>query len=127
MKKIFLLILFLFFLTACSQNVTDKEFLTGGTWIAAAGYEDGEASGEPNCHPFEDGLTFMDEDTVHNTTYDKDFEYRLFEDDGESNIYFADPKPGYGYRVKKLSEDEIVLEGVDGSSFEKHSCYLERK
>lgn len=69
-------------------------------------------------------MEFKDTDRVQIAIYDKDFEYRLFESDGESIIYFADPSPGFGYEIKKINENEIVLEG---KTFEDHSCYFERK
>src|SRR5699024_2852839 len=99
-----------------------------GTWVATAGYEDGEASGEPNCHPFEDGMEFKNDDTVYNVSTDRDFEYWLYEDEGDSILHFEDSYPGqYNYQIKELGEDEIALEGLDYSTSKGNSCYLERK
>src|SRR5699024_9240525 len=106
LKKMYIFTL-LIFLTACSQNVTEEDFLIGGTWVATAGYEDEEARGEPNCYPFEEGIEFTSDDSFYNATSDHDFEYWLYEHEGDSNIFFAGPTPGYGYRITKISEDEI--------------------
>ena len=95
--------------------------------MATAGYEDGEAKGEPNCYPFEEGSKFENENTVYNAAFDRDVEYSLYEQDGDFHIYFAGPTPGYGYQIKKISENEIVIKGLKSGSFEDHSCYLERK
>lgn len=129
MKKFYTLFLLLFFLTACGQNVTEEDFLVGGTWVAIAGYEDGKAKGEPNCHPLEEGSEFRNENTVYNASFDRDFDYWLYEDDGVSKIHFGDSKTGgsYNYQIKKISDDEIVLVGLDYSISKGNSCYLERK
>src|SRR5699024_5352175 len=70
-KTLFCFLPFLF-LTACDQNVTEEDFLIGGTWVATVGYQDGEAEGEPNCYPFQDGIEFIDKDAVYIETYGRD-------------------------------------------------------
>lgn len=129
MKKTYILIPLFILFTACSQNVTEEDFLIGGTWLATAGYEDGEAEGKPNCRPLEEGLTFKDKDTVYNETLGRDIEYVLNETDEGSEIYVADPVTGgsYNYQIKKIGGDEITLEGLDYSISKGNSCYLERE
>lgn len=129
MRKLFFCVLPLIFLvlTACTKEVTEKD-LIGGTWDATAGFEDGKVKGEPNCHPFEEGIEFKNDDTIYNISTDRDFEYWLYEDERDSKIHFEDSHPGqYNYRIKKISEDEIVLEGLDYSTSKGNFCYLERK
>lgn len=114
-------------LTACTKEVTEND-LIGGTWEATAGFEDGEVKGGPNCHPFEEGIEFKNDDTIYNISTDRDFEYWHYEDERDFKIHFEDSRPGqYNYRIKKISEDEIVLEGLDYSTSKGNSCYLERK
>lgn len=127
MKRIYILILLLIFLTACTEELTEKD-LIGGIWVAKAGYKDEEAKGEPNCHPFEEGIEFKNDDTVYNGSTDRDFEYLLYEDEGDSILHFEDSYPGqYNYQIKKLGEDEIALEGLDYSTSKGNSCSLERE
>ena len=127
MKRIYILVFLLFFLTACGQHVTEED-LIGGIWVATAGYKDGEAKGEPNCFPLEEGNKFKNGDTVYNATFDRDFEYWLYEYKGNHEIHFEDSNPGeYNYQIKKISDDEIVLQGLDYSTSKGRACYLERK
>src|SRR5699024_6168920 len=127
MKRFYILIFLLFILTACGDEELTYKDLIGGTWVATAGYEDGKAKGEPNCYPFEDGSEFEDENTVYNAAFDRDVESSLYEQDCDFHIYFIGPQLGYGYQIKKISENEIVIKGLKSGSFEDHSCYLERK
>jgi len=102
MKRFYILIFLLFILTACGDEEVTHKDLIGGTWVATAGYEDGEAKGEPNCSPFEEGSKFENENTVYNVAFDRDVEYSLYEQDGDFHIYFSGPTPVYGYQTKKL-------------------------
>ena len=126
-NKLLLIIFSLFLLTSCSQKA-DAEYLIGGNWIATAGYEDGEIKGVPNCHFFEEGLEFKDEDTVYNASFDEDFDYRLSNQNKETEITFGSPNLGfdaYSYNIHVISENEMAFEGV--YLIEGWSCYLERK
>jgi len=126
MKRFYILIFLLFILTACGDEEVTHKDLIGGTWVATAGYEDGEAKGEPNCYPFEEGSEFEDENTVYNTSYERKFDYNINEFDGGLMIEFEGPIL-YSYQIKKISENEIIIKGLKSGSFEDHSCYLERK
>lgn len=43
-------------------------------------------------------------------------------------IHFEDTKLGsYNYQIKKISENEIALIGLDYSTSKGKSCYLERE
>jgi len=124
-NKLLLLIFLLFLLTSCSQKA-DAEYLIGGNWIATAGYEDGEIKGVPNCHFFEEGLEFKDEDTVYNADFDIDFNYRLSDKNKVTEIDFAHPNSGiFTYSIHVISENEIGLVLVNPNVDK--SCYLERK
>src|SRR5699024_12800649 len=90
MKKILFCFFPFLFLTACGQNVTAEDFLIGGTWVATAGYRDGDAEEESNCYPFQDGIEFIDKDTVFIETYGRDFEYQLSENKADANIIYDD-------------------------------------
>ncbi|MGY0691371.1 hypothetical protein ACW2QC_01105 [Virgibacillus sp. FSP13] len=122
MKKFFIIFPILFMLIGCSQKVTEED-LIGGNWTATAGYEDEEIGGEPNCYPFEEGIEFKDEVTAYNETYERDFEYDIR--DKGSKITFLDKSRSYSYQIKKISQDEIVLEGLNFQ--EGRACTLERK
>lgn len=126
MRNKFLILIFsLFLLTSCNQKA-DEEYLTGGNWIATAGYEDGEAKGEPNCHYFEEGLEFKDEETVYNTSFDQEFDYTLYDNDNETEISFYAPNLGvYNYIIHVINENEMGLEIADPDI--ELSCYLERE
>ena|SRR5699024_702430 len=124
-NKLIFLIFSLFLLTACNQQA-DADYLIGGNWVATAGYEDGEAKGEPNCHFFEEGLEFKDEDTVYNASFDEDFDYRLSDRNKDTEITFESPSLGvYSYNIHVISEDEMGFTGV--KPIEEKSCYLKRK
>src|SRR5699024_3123767 len=124
MKKIKNLLLFLLFLIliGCSTNVTEED-LVGGTWVGTAGYEDGEPAGESNClYYIIDGLEFKDEDTVYSEAYEKDFEYKLADDE----ITFMDENHHDSYYIDWIDDNKIGLTG--GSDMQKNeSCFLERK
>lgn len=123
--KLLLLTVFLCLFTACSQQA-DEGYLIGGNWIATAGYEDGEVSGEPNCHFFEEGLEFKEDRIVYNASFDFDFDYRLSDRDKVTQITFLSNEAGiFRYNIHVISENEMVLEGVYLT--EGDSCYLERK
>ncbi|HLR52655.1 MAG TPA: hypothetical protein VK072_07265 [Candidatus Avamphibacillus sp.] len=137
MKKILFCFFPFLFLTACGQNVTEEDFLIGGTWVATAGYQDGEAEEESNCYPFQDGIEFIDKDTVFIETYGRDFEYQLSENKEGPKIIFHDSGPGgesttshhssttfHRYQINMITEDEIAFEGQ--SLAEGNTCYLER-
>lgn len=53
----------LLILIGCAEEVAEEDII-GGNWIATAGLQDGDAVGEPNCHPFEEGIEFTNEDAV---------------------------------------------------------------
>lgn len=117
-NKLLLLIFSLFLLTSCSQKA-DAEYLIGGNWIATAGYEDGEAEGEPNCHFFEEGIEFKDEEIVYNASFEEDFTYYLSDRNKVTEISFFPPKPGiFSYNIHVISENEM---GFEGSSLLKES------
>lgn len=80
MKNLFIPILFILILMGCSQKMTE-EVISDGTWIATSGYEKGEEKGDPDCYPFEEGIQFIDEDTVFVETSGKDIEYLFYEKD----------------------------------------------
>ncbi|WP_106496239.1 hypothetical protein [Lentibacillus sp. Marseille-P4043] len=132
MKKIYLIIPLLFILIGCRQEITEQD-LIGGNWIGTAGYEDGEAKGEPNCYPFQDGIKFKDGNTVYVETRGRDFEYYLSENE-EGKITFRDSGPDessndmgavlFHYQLKIINEDGLVLKGR--GLREGQSCYLER-
>ena|SRR5699024_2969625 len=123
--KLVLVIFFTLFLVGCSQQA-DEDYLIGGNWIATAGYEDGEVSGEPNCHFFEEGLEFKEGRIVYNASFDFDFDYRLSDRNKETEITFLSNEAGiFTYNIHVISENEMVLEGVNLS--EGDYCYLERK
>ena len=123
--KYILFIFFTLFLVGCSQQA-DEDYLIGGNWIATAGYEDGEVSGEPNCHFFEDGLEFKEDEVVYNASFDFDFNYSLSDRDKVTQITFLSDMAGeFLYKIHVISENEMVLEGVYLT--EGDSCYLERK
>lgn len=126
MRNKFLLLIFLtFLLTSCGQKA-DADFLIGGNWVATAGYEDGEAKGEPNCHFFEEGLEFKDEDTVYNASFDEDFTYSLSNQNKGTEITFIPSKSGsFSYKIHVISENEIGFIGL--YSGEDESCFLERE
>lgn len=88
MKRWYIFIFLLIFLTACSKEVTEED-LIGGTWEATSGFEDGEAKGEPYCNPFEKGLEFKDGDTVYVNDLDQDFDYWIEENEGDYIINFS--------------------------------------
>lgn len=69
LKRFFIIIVLPFILVTCGETISEEE-LIGGEWVASAGYEDGEVSGEENCFPFEKGNQFKSEDTVYNTSFD---------------------------------------------------------
>jgi len=124
-NKLLLIIFSLFLLTSCSQKA-DAEYLIGGNWIATAGYEDGEVKGEPNCHFFEEGLEFKDEDTVYNASFDEDFDYRLSDRNKLTEISLIHPGgSSFSYNIHVISENEMGFKGL--YSGEGESCYLERK
>src|SRR5690625_7856254 len=89
-NKLLLIIFSLFLLTSCSQKA-DAEYLSGCNGIATSGYEDGEIKGVPNCHFFEEGLEFKDEDIVYNTSFDEKFSYHLSDRDKVTEITFHYP------------------------------------
>jgi len=122
MKRFLLLFSLFLVLIGCSQKVTEKD-LIGGKWIGTAGYVDGEAEGEPNCYPFQDGIEFKDDNTVYVETYERDFEYRLNQKGVELALF--DISRSYSYQIKKVDEDELALEGLGVS--EDNTCILERK
>src|SRR5690625_4750568 len=123
-NKLLLIIFSLFLLTSCSQKA-DAEYLIGGNWIATSGYEDGEIKGVPNCHFFEEGLEFKDEDIVYNTSFDEKFSYHLSDRDKVTEITFTSPNLGiYRFNIHVISENEMGFEGVGLA--ESKSCYLER-
>ena len=129
MRNKFLLIiiffLFLFVLTSCTQKA-DAEYLTGGNWIATAGYEDGEAKGEPNCHFFEKGLEFKDKETVYNASFEEEFTYSLSDRNKLTEVTFIQrDRITFTYNIHVISENEMGFEGL--YSGEGESCYLERK
>src|SRR5699024_11815145 len=123
--KLLLLTVFLCLFTACSQQA-DEDYLIGGNWIATAGFEDGEVSGEPNCNFFEKGLEFKEDQTVYNADWDEDFDYRLSDRNNITEITFLSDRAGvFSYNIHVISENEMALEGANLS--EGKSCYLERK
>jgi hypothetical protein len=124
----FIPILVLFILMGCSGEEVAGEDLTGGNWVATAGFLDGTAEGEPNCYPFEEGIEFNGEDTVYVETFERDFEFWLSEDEGPpTKLFFRDDSTGlYRYEITVLSENEMGLTGI-GQFEEGRSCYLERE
>lgn len=125
MEKISIL-LTLFLLIGCSQEVIPEEDLIGGEWLASAGYVNGEITGEPNCYPFENGLEFIDKERVYVDTFERNFEYILSEVKEGIKITIDDVgRPGiYHYQIKMI-DDGIVLQGRGFR--EGHNCYLERR
>lgn len=123
MKKsvLFFSLFFFILLTGCSQRITEED-LIGGNWVATAGYEDGETGEEPNCYPFEDGLEFKDKEAAYNESFERNFEY-ILEEEGEK-VTFFDVSFTYSYQINKISENEIVLEGLYTNEGE--GCTLER-
>ncbi|APC49402.1 hypothetical protein BME96_14905 [Virgibacillus halodenitrificans] len=115
--------LILITLIGCDQKVIDESLLDG-KWEAAAGYEDGEIKGEPNCYPFQEGIEFKDDSKVYIQTYERDFKYLVYSDDQE--IFFYDKKSSiYTYKIKMPSNEEVVLEGL--GFHESDACYLKKK
>jgi len=107
MKKKYLLILFIIFLAACSEDVTE-DYLIGGHWVGTAGYEDEEIEGESQCPPLDEGMEFKDEDTVYIDAYDRDFEYWLLENDDRLIIEFYDKNISLrSYYITRISDDEM--------------------
>lgn len=122
MRKIFIPILFISVcIGGCSQKMTE-ETLMEGTWIATSGYEDGEETGDPDCFRLEDGIQFTNENNVYIATSDKDIEYILSEEDSKITFFHT---LQYSYRVKKISENKMALEGLDFS--EGRNCVMERR
>ena len=110
------------------QPKADSEYSIVENWIATAGYEDEEIKDVPNGHFFEEGLEFKDGDTVYNASFDEDFDYRLSNQNKETEISFGSPNLGfdtYSYNIHVISENELGLEIVDPDI--EMSCYLERK
>jgi hypothetical protein len=130
MKRILTLIPFLvlLILMGCDGEEIAGEHLTGGNWVATAGFLDGKAEGEPNCYPFEEGIEFSSEDMVYVETFEREFEFWLSEDEGpQTKLFFNDSSQGiFQYEITILSEDEIGLTGL-GRFEEGRSCYLERE
>ncbi|HLR52658.1 MAG TPA: hypothetical protein VK072_07285 [Candidatus Avamphibacillus sp.] len=126
MKKKYLLILFIIFLAACSEDVTE-DYLIGGHWVGTAGYEDEEIEGESQCPPLDEGMEFKDEDTVYIDAYERDFEYWLLENDDRLIIEFYDKNISLrSYYITRISDDEMGFIGI-GDIQNGESCYLERK
>lgn len=90
MKKCSLLLVFIIFITGCSKSVTN-DYLIGGHWVETAGYINEEVTGDPLCPPFDDGIEFINEDTVFVDEYGEDFDYHLRKADEEVVIEFHDP------------------------------------
>jgi hypothetical protein len=120
--------LVLLILMGCAGEEVAGEDLTGGNWVATAGFQNGNAEGEPDCFPFEEGIEFNGEDSVYVESFEREFEFSLSEDDGPSTkLYMYDADQGlYRYEITMLSENEIGLTGM-GRFEEGRSCYLERK
>src|SRR5690625_2568188 len=130
MKRIFPFIPFLvlLILMGCAGEEVTGEDLTGGNWVATAGFQDGNAEGEPNCYPFEEGIEFVSEDTVYVESYERDFEFAVSNDAGPlPRIYFNSEYSGlYRYEITMLNENEMGITGL-GQFLEGRSCYLERE
>ncbi|GAB3808479.1 hypothetical protein [Virgibacillus kimchii] len=125
MNKIkYFLPLFLIILIGCSAEVTEED-LIGGYWIGTAGYTEGEPKGDPYCTPFDEGLEFKDNDTVHVEVNEENMDYWLDERENRDVIYFSGELDYRSYYIEKLNENEIGLKGT--GSREKESCYLERQ
>lgn len=126
--KFILLLSLLLLLTACNKKA-DAEYLIGGDWVATAGYEDGEVKGEPNCHYFEEGLEFKDEEKVYNATFDEDFYYFLSDSKNRgklTKVTFWPEGPGmFVYNIHVIGENEMAFEIADPDI--DLSCYLERQ
>lgn len=118
-------------LIGCSVQTED---LINGTWMATKGYQNGEVQGEATCYPFQEGVEFKDEGTAFIEVFDRDFEYELrnrykeivFNDSGPVDSTNEDSiTMSHRYTIKKISDDEIVLEGQGLS--EGKNCLLERQ
>jgi len=132
MKKGSLTITLMLILIGCSMSTED---LIDGTWTATSGYQNGKIQGEANCYPFQEGVEFKDKNTAYIKVYEREFEYEL--KDRGKEIVFRDTGPVKGstneksittyhrYKIKKISDDEIGLEGQ--SLAEGNSCVLERE
>ncbi|WP_461183767.1 hypothetical protein [Virgibacillus kimchii] len=107
--------------------MTEKD-LIDGYWKGTAGYEEGEAVGEPNCMPFDDGIEFKDEETVYVEAYETDFSYWLEENSDGIEIHFRGEELGIylSFYIDKINEDEVGLLGK-GDIQSEESCYLERE
>lgn len=122
---LYIIILFTIFLASCSKELTEED-LIGGKWVANSGYSDGEATGEPRCSPFEEGIEFKDEDIVYVDSYEKNFEYQLQEKDSGSVINFYDTNTYLSFHITMIDDDEMDFIG-EGDIQDGESCYFERE
>src|SRR5699024_8796666 len=105
--KYILFIFFTLFIVGFSQQA-DEDYLIRENWIATVGYEDGEVSGEHNCHFFEDGLEFKEDEVVYNASFDFDFNYSLSDRDKVTQITFLSDMAGeFLYKIHVISENEM--------------------
>ncbi|HLR51454.1 MAG TPA: hypothetical protein VK072_01080 [Candidatus Avamphibacillus sp.] len=118
------ILIFLTFI-GCSPKIAEED-LVGGYWIGTAGYKDGKPEGTPYCFPFEEGIEFKDNETVHIEAYDKDYKYWLESDKVGTIINFRGGHDYLSYYIDKINDDALGLVG-EGDFQEGESCYLERQ
>ncbi|MFS0750400.1 hypothetical protein [Oceanobacillus sp. 1P07AA] len=124
MKRIMLSIFILLLLIGCKSEVP-KEYLVGGTWVATAGYENGEAEGDPQCHTVI-SMTFKNNNLVYIEYPDQEFEYSFEEDKKDRVIFYSEYLSlNMRYDIKLIDDDAMAIAGVGG--FEDQVCYMERQ
>src|SRR5699024_1813260 len=108
--KLLIVIFFTIYFVCCIQPVeyntlhAVNDFLIGGNWIAIAGYEDGEVSGESNCNFLEKGLEFKEDQIDYNADWDEDFDYRLSDRNKITEITFLSDRAGvFSYNIHVIS------------------------
>jgi len=125
-KIIYILPLLLLTLLGCGTKITEED-LIGGTWVATAGYQNGEPKGDPYCLDFVmEGLEFKGEDIVYSVYHNEEYTYHLEEKEADTVIVINRKGTDYHYFIDKINDDEIGLIG-DNHYEEEESCYLERK
>lgn len=112
-------------LAGCNELVTTED-LIGGKWVPKSGYNDGEATGEALCPPFDKGIEFKDEETVYVESGDKDFRYSLRESDDGMEISLYNPNGELDiFKIIIENENNLALTGFGDSK--SYNCYFERE
>lgn len=129
MKRFYILMLFivLLLLVACTKEEVTSDFLLEGKWVATSGYEEGEITGEPMCKHYDQGIEFIDDETVYVKTYDENFDYFYTEGENGQEINFRrDTGLWQTYYIGKEDENGFTLVGIEELQ-EGQNCYMERQ